>query len=215
MGVYDLEEQEQLDELKAYWQQYGNLVLTILTLAFLAVAAYHGWNYYQRRQTAEASTVFSGLQRAQIAKDAKQVKELSGSILERYPGTYYAAMAGLIAAKSSYDAGDLKSAQAQLEWVTEHAKPDEFRDVARVRLIGLLLDQKDYDGALKQVDAGSGGSPAFAARYADLKGDILVAQKKNAEAKTAYQAALNAIDPRQTEYRQYVQQKLDSVGGAS
>jgi predicted negative regulator of RcsB-dependent stress response len=214
MAVYDLQEQEQLDELKAYWKQYGNLILTVITLAFAAVAAFQAWNYYQRRQAAEASAVFVGLQRAQGAKDAKQVKDLAGSILEKYPGTYYAAMAALISAKSSYDAGDVKSAKAQLEWIVERAKPAEFKDIARLRLAGILLDEKDYDGALKLIDAG-GGNAAFAARYADLKGDVLAAQKKNPEAKAAYQAALNAIDPRQSEYRLYVQQKLDSLGGAS
>src|SRR5580658_9754663 len=147
MAVYDLQEQEQLDELKAYWKQYGNLILTVLTLAIAAIAAFQAWNYYQRRQAAEASAVFVGLQRAQGAKDAKQVKDLAGTILEKYPGTYYAAMAALIAAKSSYDAGDTKSAKARLEWVVEHAKPEEFRDIARLRLASMLLDEKNYDGA--------------------------------------------------------------------
>jgi predicted negative regulator of RcsB-dependent stress response len=215
MAVYDLQEQEQLDELKAFWKQYGNLILTVLTLVFAGIAAFQAWNYYQRRQAAEASAIYSGLLAAQGAKDAKQVKDLAGSILEKYPATYYAAMAALIAAKSSYDAGDAKSAKAQLEWVMEHAKPEEFRDIARLRLASIMLDEKDADGALKLVEAGASGNAAFAARYADLKGDILVAQKKNSEAKAAYQAALNAIDPKQAEYRKYVQQKLENLGGAS
>jgi predicted negative regulator of RcsB-dependent stress response len=215
MAVYDLQEQEQLDELKVFWKQYGNLILTILTLAFATVAAFQGWNYYQRRQSAEASTIFSGLQRAQSARDAKQIKELAGAILEKYPATYYAAMAALIAAKSSYDAGDTKSAKAQLEWVMEHAKPEEFRYIARLRVANILLDEKNYDAALQSLEAGGTGNAAFAARFAELKGDILVAQKKNVEAKAAYEAALNAIDAKQTEYHRYVQQKLESLGGAS
>lgn len=215
MAVYDLQEQEQLDELKAYWKQYGNLILTILTLVFATIAAYQAWNLYQRRQAAEASAVFAGLQHAQTAKDAKQIKDLAGTILEKYPSTYYAAMAALVAAKSSYDTGDLKSAKTQLQWVADHAKPAEFRDIARLRLASILLDEKSYDEAMKVIDAGASGNPAFVGRYADLKGDVLIAQKKNAEAKAAYQAALNAIDIKQMDYRQYVQQKLDNLGGAS
>lgn len=214
MAVYDLQEQEQLDELKAYWKQYGNLVLTALTIALAVLAAFQVWNYYQRRQAAEASTVFVALQRAQTAKDTKQVKDLAGSLLEKYPGTYYAAMAALISAKASADANDVKTAKAQLDWVVGNGKPEEFRDLARLRLANLLLDEKDYDGALKLVDAGDKAA-AYAGRYADVKGDILAAQNKNAEAKAAYQAALNAIDAKQTEYRKYVQDKLDSLGGAS
>jgi predicted negative regulator of RcsB-dependent stress response len=213
MAVYDLEEQEQLAALKAYWKLYGNLILTIVTLAFAVIAAFQAWNYYQRRQAAEASTVYGALQRAQAGKDAKQVKDLAGTILEKYPGTYYAAMAALISAKSAADSGDAKSAKAQLEWVAEHAQADEFRFMAQLRLAGILLDEKDYDGAMKLADAKV--NAAFAARFADLKGDILVAQKKNAEARTAFAAALNATDPRNGAFRQFVQQKLDSLGGAS
>jgi predicted negative regulator of RcsB-dependent stress response len=213
MAVYDLEEQEQLAALKAYWKLYGNLILTILTVAFAVIAAFQAWNYYQRRQAAEASTAYGALQRAQGANDAKQIKDLAGTILERYPGTYYAAMAAMISAKSAYDSGDTKSAKAQLEWVAEHAKAEEFRDIARLRLAGLLFDEKDYDGALKLVDAKV--NAAFAARFADLRGDILAAQKKNADARSAYQAALNAMDQKNAAFRQFVQQKLDSLGGAS
>jgi predicted negative regulator of RcsB-dependent stress response len=213
MAVYDLEEQEQLAALKAYWKLYGNLILTVLTVAFAVIAAFQAWNYYQRRQAAEASMVYGALQRAQGAKDAKQIKDLAGTILERYPRTYYAAMAALISAKSAYESGDAKSAKAQLEWVAENAKAEEFRYIARLRLAGLLLDEKDYDGALKLVDAKA--NAAFAARFADLRGDILAAQKKNADARSAYQAALNAMDRKNAAFRQFVQQKLDSLGGAS
>jgi predicted negative regulator of RcsB-dependent stress response len=215
MAVYDLQEQEQLDELKAYWKQHGNLILAVILVALLAVTAFMGWNYYQRQQATEASSIFIALQKAQTAKDAKQVKDLTGSLLEKYPRTYYAAMAALISAKTSYDANDAKSAKAQLEWVADNAKPEEFRDIARLRLATIALDEKDYDGALKQIDAGNKAGSAYAARYADLKGDVLVAQNKNADAKASYQAALNAIDVKQTEYRKYVQEKLDSLGAAS
>lgn len=213
MAVYDLEEQEQLDELKAYWKQYGNLILTVLTLVFATVAAFQAWNFHQRRQAAEASAMYANLQRAQSAKDAKQVKEVAGTILEKYPTTFYASMAALVAAKSAYESGDVKTAKAQLGWVTEHAKPEEFADIARLRLASLLLDEKDHDGALKLLEAK--GNAAYAARYADLKGDVLVAQGKAGDAKIAYRAALTAISQKETALRDYVQQKLDSLGGAT
>jgi predicted negative regulator of RcsB-dependent stress response len=213
MAVYDLEEQEQLAALKTYWKLHGNLILTILTVAFAVIAAFQAWNYYQRRQAAEASSVYGALQRAQAAKDAKQIKALAGTILEKYSGTYYAAMAALVSAKSAYESGDAKSAKAQFEWVAEHAKAEEFRYLARLRLAGLLLDEKDYEGAMKLVDAKA--NAAFAARFADLRGDILAAQKKVADARSAYDAALNAIEQKNAAFRQFVQQKRDSLGGGS
>jgi len=215
MAAYDLEEQEQIDELKAYWKQYGNLIMSIVIAVLFAFSAVQGWNWYQRKQAAEASNYFVQLQKAQASKDLKQVKGLSGSIIEQYPRTYYAAMAALIAAKAYYDANDVKSAKAQFEWAMEHAKTDEFRDIARLRLGYILLDEKDYDGALKLADEGVKTNTAYLARFSDLKGDVLVAQNKTADAKTAYQAALNAIDSKDTDYKNFVQQKLDSLGAAS
>ena len=74
----------------------------------------------------------------------------------------------MLAAKQSFDAGDLKTARTQLAWVAENAK-GELRDVARLRLAGIALDEKAYDDALKQLDAAS--QPAFEARFQELKGD--------------------------------------------
>ena len=66
----DLQEQEQLDELKAFWKQYGNLVTWALILALGAFAACNGWNWYQRDQATKAGAMFDELERAAQANDA-------------------------------------------------------------------------------------------------------------------------------------------------
>lgn len=190
MAVYDLEEQEQIDAIKAWWRQYGNRVSLGIALVAVAVIGWQGWSFYQSRQTAEAAVVFSALQHAVQTQDAVKVKNLSGELTEKYGRTSYAALAALIAAKSSLETGDVRSARAQITWAAEHGK-DEVAALAQLRLAGLLLDEAAYDEALKVLDGVS--SPAFAARVADMRGDVFAAQGQREKAGSAYEAALKAI----------------------
>ncbi|MGH8710706.1 MAG: tetratricopeptide repeat protein, partial [Burkholderiales bacterium] len=115
-----------------------------------------------------------------------------------------------IAAKINYQAGDAQSAKAQLQWVIDHAAEDELQDIARLRLAGMLVDEKNYAQALQLLEAKHNLS--YDAFYLDLKGDVLVAQGKFAEARSAYQAALSKADKKST-YRDLIQIKLDALGG--
>ncbi len=212
MAHYDLEEQEQIDSLKTWWNMYGNLVTTVITALAVVMLGWQGWNWYQNGQTAKAAQVFASLEQGLETGDAQKIKTAAGELAEKYGRSTYAALGTMLAAKQSFDAGDLKTARTQLAWVAENAK-GELRDVARLRLAGIALDEKAYDDALKQLDAAS--QPAFEARFQELKGDILFAQGKKAEARTAYQAALNKSADKQALGRELLQQKLDSLGDAA
>jgi len=220
MATYDLEEQEQLAELKAWWKQYGNLITSVLLAISLAVAGWQGWNWYQRQQSAQASAVFNVLQRAVAERDQQRVKAATGELLEKFGSSSYAPMAALLAAKSAYEAGDLKTARVQLAWAVDHSS-EQLKAVAQLRLASVLLDEKAYDEALKQI--AQVPSKNYEALYADLRGDILLAQGKRADAKAAYQLALQKKsdhaaegkpEPRSTGFRELVQQKLDALGDA-
>jgi predicted negative regulator of RcsB-dependent stress response len=219
MAVYDLEEQEQLAELKTWWTQYGNLVTGVLIVVALAAVGWQGWNWWQRSQAAEASALFGGLQQSVMEKDPKRIRDLSAALIDKYGSTAQAAMGALLTAKAQVDAGDLKNAKAMLTWAADNAKDEPIRDLARLRLASVLSDDNAADEALKQLAVEP--SPAFAARYAELRGDILAGQGKNAEAKSAYEAALAkseaiAKDPteaRRGGYREVLKAKLESLGG--
>ncbi|MRV76119.1 tetratricopeptide repeat protein [Duganella sp. FT92W] len=209
--AYDLEEQEQIATLKAWWNQYGNLTSWILIAGLAAYSGWNGWNWYQRNQASDASNLYYEQQDALQAKDNAKVQRATADIESKFATTAYAPMAALAAAKYAFDANDLKTAKTQLQWVVDHGN-DEYKALARVRLAGVLLDEKAYDEALKVLAA---DVPAqFAAAVADRKGDILAAQNKLAEARTAYTAALNATD-KKNPGRSLIQIKLESVGGTA
>lgn len=207
----DLQEQEQLDELKAFWNQYGNLITWTVTLVLAAFAAWNGWNWWERQQGAKASAMFEELDRAVQAGNAEQAGRVFHDLKERHGRTAQAQQAGLLAAKLQADKGQADAAQASLAWVAEQGKDEAFQALARLRLAGLLLDKKAYDDALKQVDAIK--TPEFAALADDRRGDILLASGKPAEAIKAFTAAWKAMDEK-TDYRRVVESKLTSLGAA-
>ena len=175
MAAYDLEEQEQLAEVKAWWKQYGNLLINILTAAAVIAAAWQGWNWYQRKQTGEAAAVYGVLQKAVQESNLQAVKQTSGELLEKYPRSSYAPMGALNAAKVMADNGDAKTARLQLAWVVDKGK-NEVRELARLRLAALMIDDKEFDQALKSLEAKP--VAGFEARFADARGDVLRAQGK-------------------------------------
>jgi predicted negative regulator of RcsB-dependent stress response len=207
----DLEEQEQLDQFKHFWNQHGNLITWVLLIVLTAYAGWNGWQYWQREQGAKAGGIYDELERAAQAGDADRATKVWGDLQSRYPSTAFAEQGGLLAAKAQFDKGQVDAARGTLEWVASQAKEDEYRTVARLRLAGLQLEAKQYDAALKLV---SDGIPeAFAPLAADRRGDILLAQGKKAEAIGAYEQAWKGFD-KGTDYRRLVEAKLISLGAA-
>lgn len=209
--AYDHDEQEQLASLKAWWNQHGNLLTWLLIIALSVYAGWTGWNYYQRNQALQASQLHDELQKAIGEKDQPKVQRVAADMQDKFGRTPYAQMSALAAAKAAFDAGDLKTAKSQLQWVIDNANDDAYKAIAKIRLAGVLLDEKAYDEGLK-ILAGD-FPPAFAGSVADRRGDILVAQEKIDEARAAYQAALEKTD-QFNPGRQLIQLKLDAIGGA-
>jgi predicted negative regulator of RcsB-dependent stress response len=210
MSTYDLEEQEQIDALKAWWKQYGNLVMAVVVAGALAVAGVYGWRSYQSSQAAQASGIYGELRKAAGMRDVKKVRDLAGAIIEQYPSSAYAPLAAFISAKVHFESGDLKTARAQLEWVIERARDPEYQAIARLRLANVLIDAKDYTGALKVLEAKA--EAPFDGRFAETRGDIYVQESKRDEARNAYRTALELTRPRDASTRELIQTKLDALG---
>lgn len=207
----DLEEQEQIDQLKDFWKQYGNLITWVIVLVLAAYAGWMYWNNWKREQAVKAGALFEELDKVIQAGDAEKSARVFSDMKERFASTGYTQQAALLTAKLQLDKGQAEAARGSLAWATEHAAEDEYRTVARLRLAGLLLDEKKYDEALKQLE---GASPKeFAALVSDRRGDILLAQGKKEDAKAAYQQAWKAMDDT-VEYRRLVEAKLAVLGAA-
>ena len=211
MAAYDLDEQEKLGDLKAWWSRYGNYVTAAITVVALLIAANQGWKWYSGKQGTEAATLYFALSDAATKNEAAKVKDASAQLMEKFASTGYAPRGALLAAKSAFDAGDLATAKTQLEWVVANSKEDELKAIARLRLAAVLLDQKQYDAALAALDGKT--SEGFAGLFLDMKGDIFNLQGKAADAKTAYEAALPKLDAKGSQ-KQYTQLKLDAVSAA-
>ncbi len=207
--MYDLEEQEQIAALKAFWKEYGRLVIAGVSAFVIGVAGVQGWRYYQRTTAEQASGLYAKLEDAVNKGDANEIRAMGTEIQSRFGSTAYASMAALVMAKTEYEDGKVESAAKQLEWALEHAKSEDVRAIARLRLAAVMLDQNKHEQAIKLLDAPV--TDAFTPLYSDLRGDILVGQGKVAEARAAYQQALDKSPPAST-WRSIVQLKLDALG---
>jgi predicted negative regulator of RcsB-dependent stress response len=207
----DLEEQEQLDQLKAFWKRYGNLLTWLLVIVLGGFAAWNGWNWYQRDQSANASAMFDQLDAAAQAGNVDQATHVFSDMKDRFPRTAYTQQGGLLAAKVQFEKGKPDAALETLAWVAANATEVEYQTMARLRAAGVLLDQKKYDDALKQLDSAT--APDFVALVADRRGDVLLAQGKKDDAKASYTKAWKAMDAK-VDYRRLIDAKLTSLGAA-
>jgi len=211
MAVYDLEEQEQLEDLKAWWRQWGNTISGVVIAVCVGVIGVQAWRWWSAQQTERASVLYNAVSTAARSNDVAKAKDAMAQLADKYGSTAYAPRAALLLAATLYDAGDKAGAKAQLASIIDRDSESELKEIARLRLAAMLMDDKQYDDALRTLDAKH--DDAFAGIYADMRGDILLAAGRNADARAAYQTALARIDPK-SQYRNYVQVKLDTLGGA-
>lgn len=211
MAVLDSQEQEQLEAFMAWWKNNRNQILGALLIVVVAVGGWRGWQYYQRQQAVAAATLYQQFIQQLASNDAKRINDAAAAVMDKFSSTAYATRAALLAAQANEQKNDKARAKTQLQWVIDHAGEDTLKDVARLRLAAVLLDEKNYADALKLLDAKHPDS--FDGLYADLRGDVLSAQGKIDEARSSYKLAYEKIDA-QSMYRNLIQMKLDALGTA-
>ena len=205
----DLEEQEQLDELKHFWSKYGNLISGVLIVVMLALAGWNGYNYWQRSQAAQAAAMYDEMGKSLAGGDLAKAERTFNDMKDRYARASYTQQAGLALAKMAADASKPDVAKAALQWVADKSGDEGYAAIASLRLANIYLDAKQYPEALKALDAAKGD--AFAALVSDRRGDVLLLQGQRDAAKAAYLTAFKAFDER-SEYRRLVRVKLNALG---
>ena len=204
----DLDEQEQVDELKALWKKYGAYITRGVIAFFVLYALFQGWGYYQTKQSSGASELYQSI----VVLDEKNTKDIlqkSQKLIDDYSGTPYAGRAAILFAKASYLEGNKDKAKEKLEWASSHAKESATESIALIQLGQILVEEKKYEDALKRVnDVDNEGYLGLAN---DLKGDALNAMGKKEDAKKAYQEALKRFRSKDP-YAKFTQEKLESLG---
>jgi predicted negative regulator of RcsB-dependent stress response len=208
-GSYDFEEQERLAELKAWWEDNRWYVMGGIAAAVVAFAGYRGYAWWSLREADAAAFAYAPVAEAVAVKDAKKTEEAARKVIAEHPNSFYASDAALVLAKNAFDAGNLDEARKQLEWVVANGS-DAHRGVARVRLAGVLMEQKKYEDALRVLDGNK--DEAYAPLMADMRGDIMLAQHRLDEARAAYKVAAEKADPRNP-VKNIAQTKLNALGG--
>ncbi|MBI3479185.1 MAG: tetratricopeptide repeat protein [Nitrosomonadales bacterium] len=211
MAALDLQEQEQLEALKSWWKDNRSWISATVLAVAVVMGGWSGWQYYQHKQATEAATLYQQLVEQLASNDAKRVNDAAAAVMDKFASTAYAARAALLAAQVNERSNDIAKAKTQLQWVIDHAYETTLKDVARLRLAAVLLDEKNYPDALTLLEAKHPDS--FDGLYADLRGDVLNAQGKVDEARSSYKLAYEKIDA-QSSYRNLIQLKLDALGAA-
>jgi predicted negative regulator of RcsB-dependent stress response len=209
MATFDLEQQEQLDQVKHFWKQYGNLITWTLVVVLGAYAAWTGYLYWQQKRSQGATGLYDELDKAATERNAERARQAFADLKAQYAGTIAAEQGALLSAKVAADAGKADDARASLQWLVDAGKNEGLVAVARLRLAGMQLDAKQHDEALKTLSAKV--PDEYTALVADRRGDVYLAQGKNKEAIEAFQAAWKGLEPT-VEYRRFIEGKLTVLG---
>ena len=206
----NLDEQEQLDQFKYFWKQYGNIITWTLIAVLGAYAAWNGYQYWQRNQTTQAAAMFDEVERSIVSGDVAKVERALTDMNAKFGSSPYAQQAGLLAAKTFYEKGNLDASKKALATVAEKSSDVGYQAIAKLRLASAQIEGKNYDDALKQL---TGTFPKdFEPLAADRRGDVLALQGKTAEAKAEYVKAYKGLEER-SGYRRLVEVKLNALGG--
>ncbi len=209
---YNLEEQDQIEQLREFWQQWGTAISALLLVAALAWAGWSGWHWWLNRQAAQASALYAQLTQRVDAADTRDAAVIWNRLHDDYASTSYSQMGSLALARAYVNAGDTKQAQAVLQWAVGHGPVPAQRAAAMLNLAALQIDAHQYAAALSTLQ--SPPTAAFAPLFAERRGDVYAVQGQRAQARKAYQQALSELPPGAV-LRQLLDIKLDSVGGAA
>ena len=216
MAVLDLQEQEQLEAFKGWWRENRIQILGALLIVVVVLGGWRGWQYFQGKQTSEAAILYAEFSSQLESNDVQRINDAAAAMMDKFASTAYASRAALLAAQVNehrqvnQQQKDFTRAKTQLQWVIAHGSEASLKDVARLRLAAILLDEKNYTEAMQLLETPHPST--FDGLYADLKGDVLSAQGNNDEARVAYQLAIDKTDVKSM-YRNLVQLKLDALTG--
>lgn len=204
MVQFERSEEETIQALKDWWKENGKAVIAGVLLGIGGIVGVRYWFDFQAESRQQASQRYGQLQMALQGGEREQGRKQVEILQQDYAATVYASLAALEMARLALEAGDAGEAESQLRWVLEHSEAQEYRHLARQRLARLLLSRgqpSEAAGLLRDLEEGG-----YRSIYAEIRGDIEVAQKQPQAARSHYQSALlGASEPLR---RQLLEMKL-------
>ena len=192
MEIYDTEE-EQVAAIKRWWKENGTSTITGIVAGVILIAGWNFWQSYTKDKAINASALYEQLLDSMSTEKNESVEKIAERITEQYGSTAYATYAALLLAKTKVQQGDLDAAKNILEKQMHVADSVELKNVARIRLIKLMLATDENEKGLQLIaEVDQSSAQGFSASYDELKGDLYVALGRLGEARTAYQSALRA-----------------------
>lgn len=211
MDIYATDE-EKVEAIRKWWKANATSLITGVLLGLALLFGAKAWLAYRHKQADQASNIYTQVMDA-LATNKSQVAIQAGEQLTtNYSSSTYAVLATMALAKFELNRGKNKAAQADLQWALQHADENGIKKIVRLRLVRVMLAEKDYTGAAKTLD-GLKDPGAFKAEYDDLRGDLALAQGKTDEARKAYGEALGELpaDAPRTERGLFQAQRDDAI----
>lgn len=205
--AFDLQEQEQIAELKAFWLDYGRYMALALFVGAVAFAGAKGWQTWEKNRSLKAAAVYAKVEKAD--GDMEKIKAPVAELKKDYARTAYAGRASLLAAGAAFAKKDYAATKTELEWTVANAREASLRDVARIRMANVLMDENKLDEALAQLK--SAEEQSFGALFAETRGDVLALKNDMAGAQEAYKQSLAKLKKDAPNYK-FVEMKLESLG---
>lgn len=188
MSTY-ITEEEQIEQIKRWWQKHGNTLSTLLLVVVACFAGYRYWHWHQQKIALQASSLYEQMLVAYTNQDSEGISARANSLITNFPKSVYGDAAHLTLAKMAAEKKSFKTASEHLQKVIAADHNAAFTQIAKLRLARILLTQKQYQPALQAIDLVSNNS--YLPLVSELRGDIYTAMGKYAEAKSAYDQALN------------------------
>lgn len=202
------EEEAQVEQLKRWWSENWKSLAAGLVLGLVVILGWEAYKRHNLQQAEQASQMYDDLKTALDAHKNDEAIALGDKLVKEFSGTPYASSAALHLAQLAVQQNKLDDAALRLRWVSEHSKDAGLSDLAKLRLVRVLWQQKKVDDALKLTEGDHGG---YTALFTELRGDIKLSQGDRAAARSAYEQALQVSEGPS---RELLQRKLDDLADA-
>lgn len=186
-------EEEELTQLKDWWQRNGKPLLSGGILALAVAFGWQAWQKYQTNHSQGASMAYQQLLELSLTPkpDAAKVAELGNRLKADYAGSHYAQYGSLFVAKVAVESDRLDDAAAELQAIVDKPADEALGELARQRLARIKAAQGKVEEGLKLLEGKV--EPAFLPGREEVKGDLLVQLGNLDAARAAYESAKAAL----------------------